>query len=243
MLVLVTDGKKRIVSGHAVYNLEPGDAIAIAEGQSIDVVNAPCSVSGLYRAELLLFDPDLIALFARDNPAGVPIRSLYPLPKLNDDFYASFRHLRNGISREQHVPQKAVISRAIEVLAWLDHHGGHFVPPTTHRSTMRRVRLKIADDVAADWTGPVVATQLGMSEATMRRRLAEEGTSFSAILVEARMSRALALLQMTDLSVREIAYETGYDSPSSFAARFRERYGFSPSTIRTSAKPRSALTN
>lgn len=238
MLILVTHGKKRIVHGHSEYPLEPGDLVAIAEGQSIDVVNIPCPTSGYYRAELLLFETSLIADFARDTPAGDPIRTLCPLPRQSEDFHQSFRSVRDAISRELHVPRKAAVARAIEILAWLDHCGGYFVP-TIHPSTTRRIRLRIADDVAAGWNGPMVAEQLGMSEVTMRRRLAEEGTSFTSILIEARMSRALALLQMTDLSVQEIAYETGYDSPSSFAARFRDRYGFSPSTIRIAAMPDS----
>lgn len=60
-----------------------------------------------------------------------------------------------------------------------------------------------------------------MSEATLRRRLEKEGLSFLQILIDVRMTRALALLQVTDLSIGQIALEVGYNSPSRFAARLR----------------------
>ena len=73
---------------------------------------------------------------------------------------------------------------------------------------------------------------MAMSEATLRRRLAADGTSFSALLTDLRMTRALGMLQTTDLPVGTIAAEVGYASASRFALRFRDRFGVSPSAIR-----------
>lgn len=56
----------------------------------------------------------------------------------------------------------------------------------------------------------------------------ELGKSFSQILLEQRMSRAIALLAGTDLSVEEIALMLGYSSGSNFHKAFRAMYGRSP---------------
>lgn len=71
-----------------------------------------------------------------------------------------------------------------------------------------------------------------MSEATLRRRLAEDGRTFRDILAEQRMSTALSLLQTTTLPVSQVAEAVGYRSASRFAARFRTRFGVLPSDVR-----------
>ncbi len=71
-----------------------------------------------------------------------------------------------------------------------------------------------------------------MSEATLRRKLADEGDCLSGILADARLSFALTLLQATTQPVTQIALAVGYQSPSHFTVRFRRRFGFSPSAIR-----------
>ena len=71
-----------------------------------------------------------------------------------------------------------------------------------------------------------------MSETTLRRRLAEEGTGLREILQEARMNAALAMLQATDLQVGQIAAALGYGSASRFSVRFGVRFGFAPAQVR-----------
>jgi AraC-like DNA-binding protein len=51
-------------------------------------------------------------------------------------------------------------------------------------------------------------------------------------LIRHRLSRAAGLLRRRDRSVTEICMECGFESPSSFSALFRARYGVAPSEIR-----------
>lgn len=59
----------------------------------------------------------------------------------------------------------------------------------------------------------------------MRREL---GRSFSELLLEQRMERALALLRGTSLPIEEIALMLGYSNSSNFHKAFREYYHCSP---------------
>lgn len=61
---------------------------------------------------------------------------------------------------------------------------------------------------------------------TLLRR--EIGKSFSEILLELRMERALSLLRGTSLAIERIALMLGYSNSSNFYKAFREYYGKSP---------------
>lgn len=74
---------------------------------------------------------------------------------------------------------------------------------------------------------------MAVSEATLRRRLAADGTTFGDVLADVRMTQALGLLQTTSLPINRIALDVGYACPSRFAQRFRARFGITPSAIRT----------
>lgn len=61
-----------------------------------------------------------------------------------------------------------------------------------------------------------VAETLHLSERTLRRRLAGEGISYSALLDEGRRSLALALILHGRLTVSEVAAETGFADAGNF---------------------------
>lgn len=61
---------------------------------------------------------------------------------------------------------------------------------------------------------------------TLLRR--ELGKTFSRILLELRMERAIYLIKGTDLSIEKIALMLGYNNSSNFYKAFREYYGKSP---------------
>ena len=58
------------------------------------------------------------------------------------------------------------------------------------------------------------------------------GTSVYGYLRDQRMETAWRLLAQRELSVSEVALRVGYANPSKFAAAFRKRFGFAPSTLR-----------
>ena len=86
------------------------------------------------------------------------------------------------------------------------------------------------------WTGQTgledTAQELGMSTATLKRRLTELNTSYSEILLERRLLHATRLLEKSDLSVGEIAKALGYSAVSSFSRAFRGATGLSPTSRR-----------
>ncbi len=111
---------------------------------------------------------------------------------------------------------------------------GHAGPLLTdrHDQLAARVEQLLMHDPAGDWTVASVAGRMHMGASTLRRRLDEEGSSFSHILEQVRLGLALQSLQGTARPVGEIAIACGYASASRFSARFRQHYGLSPRALR-----------
>lgn len=82
-----------------------------------------------------------------------------------------------------------------------------------------------------------VAAGLHMSLRTMRRRLAEEGTSYRQLCTETYGSLAEELLA-TGLTVEDVAYRMGYSGASSFSNAFKQWRGMSPGRFARAATER-----
>ncbi|MFW6051219.1 MAG: AraC family transcriptional regulator [Myxococcota bacterium] len=80
-----------------------------------------------------------------------------------------------------------------------------------------------------------VARRMHVSERTLKRRLREEGTTFSRLVEEQRRHLATLLLRSPDPSVEEIADRLGYADPANFTRAFRRWTGQSPRAFRRSA--------
>lgn len=76
------------------------------------------------------------------------------------------------------------------------------------------------------------ARKLGVSRATLFRRLKSEGTSFERVLDEVRHRLALAYVVERKLRVNEAAYLLGFSDPASFSRAFKRWTGKSPRAMR-----------
>ncbi len=86
----------------------------------------------------------------------------------------------------------------------------------------------------------IVAQRLHTSVRTLRRKLAQQRTSFRAIDREIRHTLALEYLRGTELPIKQIAYLVGFEDPANFTRAFQSWVGCSPRTSRR--KKKSAIT-
>lgn len=85
---------------------------------------------------------------------------------------------------------------------------------------------------SAPWQQEDIADKLHMSSASLRRKLAQEDTSFRQLLAEVRLCQGLTLLQNSTDSVLQIALACGYLSAEKFSARFKQAFGLTPAAYR-----------
>lgn len=92
----------------------------------------------------------------------------------------------------------------------------------------QQVRVLLAQRLSFDPSMTGVAAALGLSDRTVRRRLAADGTSFQELLDQVRSALARRLLDSGALSVEEVAHRLGYAEASSFIQAHRRWHGSTP---------------
>ena len=102
------------------------------------------------------------------------------------------------------------------------------------RATSRgSVRTRVENEIAAllphgKARAASIATRLGMSQRTLARHLAEEGTSFSGMLTEIRRDLADRYLKDESLSISQIAWLLGFQDLGAFSHAFKRWNGTAP---------------
>ena len=85
----------------------------------------------------------------------------------------------------------------------------------------------------ADFNVERIGEEMGMSRVQLYRKIKSlTGTTPVELLRKSRLARGRQLLETTDRSVSEIAYDVGFTAPSYFAKCFKDEYGVSPGEIR-----------
>ncbi|HSD38068.1 MAG TPA: helix-turn-helix domain-containing protein [Rhodocyclaceae bacterium] len=230
LLAIPLQGFKRVRKGAGWSAFVPGEMILIPNARKIDMQNIPDERTGNYVAIG-------IALSAEAVTAA---RGLLPLQLHGkgeegeigrvriDDLAQELLDWCDAVTRDDEVRARYVLVGILLKLHAAGHAGVLAEPVVTLAA---RIRMMVAANPAREWNSSDVEAELAMSGATLRRRLAEEGTSLRAVLVDARLSYALALLLTTRLPVKSVAARVGYASASSFVKRFTERYGVEPSRV------------
>jgi AraC-like DNA-binding protein len=95
-----------------------------------------------------------------------------------------------------------------------------------------RLRQYILSHVGEPLATEDAASHLGMSERTLRRKLAEGGHNYHQIRLDVRMSAALRYLQTSHLSIERIAGMVGYSDQATFSRAFLKWHGETPDAAR-----------
>jgi AraC-like DNA-binding protein len=86
-----------------------------------------------------------------------------------------------------------------------------------------------------------VARSLGVTQRTLHRQLAAEGTSFSSIVHGTREALAERYLAADRYSQTDVSELLGFTAPSAFSRWFRQRFGVSPTQWRATSQQPAAV--
>lgn len=244
-LVFVLEGRKRVdFDGRgATHVLSPGDALVLPAGSLLDLANVPDRTSGVYRALAVELLGDAHALLRRHHPdlvgpastwlgrsprsVAAGTTSLVALAHVCETILDAGAHPRVL----HHRIEGLLLSLAVEARV-----PSAAVPRAQAADDLARaVRNVVREAPDAEWPAKAVAARLGLSEATLRRRLAKQGTRLRALLLDERLEVAAVLLRDPRFTVGEAALRCGYSSGSKFARQFRKRFGVLPKRIRSEA--------
>ena len=86
----------------------------------------------------------------------------------------------------------------------------------------------------ADFNVERIGEEMGMSRVQLYRKVKQlTGMTPVELLRKSRLARGRQLLETTDSSISEIAYDTGFSAPSYFTKCFKDEYGISPGEVRS----------
>lgn len=226
---IVMRGSKQLRAKDTQLDFCPGDILVACAGVSPDFRHFPDPVSGQYltlvvpicdqvlEAARLVWNAPVVAHHARRiarfcSADHVPLLTGWAEAILANDYPAA---------------RAALVSLVID---WCRQGMTTLLvpPPPTLAS---RVRETVMAQPERPWQSRDFEALLGMSGATLRRRLAAEGTSLRAVMTDARLACGMIMLYTTNLPIKTVAARVGYQSSDGFARAFRNRYGLDPSEI------------
>lgn len=101
-------------------------------------------------------------------------------------------------------------------------------------TTVARVQAKLIDGLSSgNITAQRVAKSLFVSQRTLQRQLATEGTSFTTVLEETRRELAERFIRDQSLTLIEITFLLGFSEISSFSRAFKRWTGLAPTEFRS----------
>ena len=227
-LGVVLAGEKEFWLGDAGQHFVAGDVFALPEGVEFDVVNIPPESGGPY--ETLLLDIERIPPALRGRATrGKPSRGLDMRIRLTEELVEAIGHAAIVLSESDHATALAE-HRLTEVLMLLANEPA--AACLFSQSLAERVAWLVSGAPSERWTAGRLAGELGVTSSTLRRKLAEQGTSLREIQAASRMQLAHAMLSAGQGNLAQAASAAGYVSRSHFARRFVEIYGRTPAEVR-----------
>ena len=104
----------------------------------------------------------------------------------------------------------------------------------TDRSFVETLRSKVRGNMSdSEFSVERLGMEVGLSRVQLYRKVkALTGLTPVELLRKARLERARKLIEKTDRSISEIAYEVGFSAPSYFNKCFKDEFGVSPGALR-----------
>jgi AraC-like DNA-binding protein len=225
---IVLSGEKEFWLGDAGQHFVAGDVFALPAGVEFDVVNIPPESGGPYETLLLDIErvpPALHGATMRPKPS----RGLDMRVRLTEELVEAIGHAAILLSASDHATALAE-HRLTEVLMLLAKEPA--AAPLFSQSLAERIAWLVSGAPDERWTASRLAGELGVASSTLRRKLAQQGTSLREIQATARMRLAHDMLKAEAGNLTQAASAAGYTSRSHFARRFREVYGHTPAEMR-----------
>lgn len=225
---ILLQGRKQVRTAQQSLEFGPGDLFLITRRSRIDVVNIPDPHSGLYLSAIVPLCPEVLAaaraLWSDALPDAGNALACLSLAEHGAALLQWRQALQDG-----HYTEARLALAALVVAFCRRGHGSLLAAPEPGLGD--RIRDLVAAQPEREWQSRDFESHLGISGATLRRRLAGEQLSVRELVADARLAHAMQLLYTTRLPLKTVAARAGYRSLGSFNKRFAARYGLDPAAI------------
>lgn len=230
-----------ITEGHGIFTDESGDCKDVAEGDAIM----------LFPGQRYHIIPDRSADWSQtwvgfwaDGHTREAVSSFFDPSSpvlgigVSDTVFDIYGRLMYLAKSEKVGSQEAMGGFIYALLGYVYHKVASLsVSRLKNVDKVQQAQMMIRSDVAAKISPASIASSLGMSYSLLREQFkAVTGVSMAQYQLGQRMNLAKTLLTSSDKSIKEIAFETGYESVSRFCCAFRQSVGLTASDYRSLRK-------
>jgi AraC-like DNA-binding protein len=172
------------------------------------------------------------------NPAivfKIGISAAQPVTKEGDFFTEAIRlaHRLSNIASNNQVLISALVKKLCKEYLLLNNN--HLVKSLTQAEEeflSKLLNTSEAKLAGQDFDLNHLSSDICISRPQLYRKItALTGRSPHAFILDLRLEKALALLKQSKMNIAEIAYQTGFNSPSYFTKCFSEKFGCTPSRL------------
>jgi len=241
----ILEGKFEWVINDRVYILYPGDLAIILPGQSLRGTQDFMDVGTLawIHIQVERFDAQRKMILGRwsglSENESQTIATILQLNKTN-----VLVNLKDAITLVQSIKQELVqqqIGYGTRVNHLIDELLILIARQSTHQTNLRRdfpqtfmkLEQALRQSLSHPWTVEEMAALVGLGTTAFSERV-KGFTGFSPLnyLINIRISEAIKLLRRQQLSVTDIALETGFYSSQHFSTTFKKLTGYTPGEFR-----------
>lgn len=227
--VVVNSGCLKWRQDQQHQKLIPGQFTFLSQDALSGAVDDDC----VFEATLLLVDYEVLFGVVSDpdkapTPQPVGIFDLSPFEQQLIATLIACCELKECNQKVQH----ALIS------AFLLHTTGQYpsliqaIELATQMSFSDKVSLYLEARLNKELSLPMLAEHFQVSVTTVKRRLAEDGLSFTEMIKRKRIYKGATLLRAGRTSITEIASLCGFNSATHFSNAFKSIYGCTPKLFR-----------
>jgi AraC-like DNA-binding protein len=230
-LILVESGLLQACTVDGEFTARPGDFVCFRPAPRNSYGVAPGTV--IYQAHLSFAPPPRDHWPLWLDPIG-------PLPgrlALGDHFAEMrtvFESLCLELDKQGDLHSLRAVAAVHQILALLVQAASGANPERTRLDAWQRARLRLEQELAREIRVGLLARELGFStDHFIRHFKSRFGLSPMEYRTRARLREAVRLLRGTDLAVKQIAFQLGWQDADVLAAHCRQLLGRSPTDIRS----------
>ena len=216
-LITLLSGEMRVTVDGTAFSLKKGDAMLIFPNQ-IHELESVCS-----EHVLCIFSPQLVQAYATKITDKVPVSNLF----VPDDYLVTaLQKIGSGSSIEK----KGILYS----LCAQFHKSAQYTPrQEDSRSLLYRIFSFVENNFGEDCSLNNLSKHLGYDYSYLSRVFKKiVGVSFNTYVNQYRLSHACYLMENTQLSIIQCAFESGYSSVRSFNRSFKVHFGLTPAQYR-----------
>ena len=231
-LGVVLQGRKQISCGDTQLNIHVGEILLSKRACSVNVANLTDDHGQCYATVCIPISETVLQ--AARLLQGEAVLTMAAEPAIAcekiDVCAQALSAWAGAVLAEDEVAARLALTQVVLHLV-AQGHSALLLPPS--KDLAAQIYDLVRNSPAHAWQSAEIEQHLHLSGATLRRRLAAQGSSLKQVILHARLNCALDMLYTSTWPLKTIAAKCGYQSVSVLNQRFLQRYGLLPADIRS----------